>query len=58
MARSQIERFTGGLVNPRTLANYDSAGIGPIGRIRVGRKIGYPTAEVVKWLENRAELVD
>lgn len=53
VARQSISEFTGGLVNPRTLANLDCKGEGPAGRFKVKRKVGYPAAEVVAWLENR-----
>jgi hypothetical protein len=53
VARTEIERFTGGLCNRRTLANLDSMGKGPEGRLRVGRKICYPTSSVVRFLESR-----
>jgi hypothetical protein len=54
VARGQVSNFTGGIVNPRTLANLDSLGKGPKGRIKIGRKIAYPVSEFVKWLESRA----
>ena len=44
VARQEIKRFTGGIINPKYLANLDSQGKGPEGRIRVGRKIAYPVA--------------
>ena len=49
-----LDRFSGGILNARTLANADSAGDGPPGRIRIGRKVAYPTASLVAWLESRA----
>ena len=55
VARGEIEKFSGGIINRQTLANLDSAGKGPSGRIRIGRKIAYPVAEVIKWMESRAE---
>ena len=58
VCRQDISRFTGGMVKPATIANYDAAGTGPVGRIRVGRQVAYPAAEVVTWLESRAELLD
>ncbi len=54
VARQEVGKFTGGIVNPRTLANQDSLHLGPEGRIRVGRKIAYPVREFVKWLEARS----
>ena len=53
IARSEIARFTGGLLCGRTLANLDSLGKGP-GRIRIGRKVCYRVNSFVEWLEKRA----
>jgi len=57
VAREEVKNFTGGAVAARYLANLDCAGKGPEGRFRVGRKICYPVAEVVKWLTERSEPV-
>ena len=54
VSRTKIQDFTGGTVSEKYLANLDSAGKGPAGRVRIGRKIAYPVAEVVRWLESRA----
>ena len=54
VARTEIGRFTGGLISEKYLANLDSAGLGVAGRFRVGRKVVYPVAEVIRWLESRA----
>jgi hypothetical protein len=56
VARSETKRFSGGIVNPKYLANLDSKGDGPE-RIRIGRKIGYPVKSFVAWLEDRAQIV-
>jgi hypothetical protein len=58
VARSEVSRFSGGLLNPKTLANHDSNGTGPKGRIKCGRKIAYPVTELVAWLEGRSEVID
>jgi len=58
VARQEVERFTGGIVNPKYIANLDSQGLGPEGRIRVGRKIAYPVIEFIQWLESRSVKVD
>lgn len=55
VARSLVERFSGGILNPRYMANLDSQGKGPEGRIRIGRKVAYPVASLISWLEARAE---
>lgn len=54
VAREKISEFTGGIITPKTLANLDSTGGGPKGRITVGRKVAYPTSELIAWLESRA----
>jgi hypothetical protein len=57
VARTEIEVFTGGLMTEKYQANLDSAGKGPAGRIRCGRKIGYPTREYAEWLEARSTVI-
>ena len=54
VARTEIKVFTGGAMNEKYLANLDSAGLGPAGRFRLGRKIVYPVRPLVEWLESRA----
>jgi hypothetical protein len=57
VARQEVERFTGGIINSKYLANLDSQNLGPKGRIRVGRKIAYPVSEFIQWLESRSSAV-
>jgi hypothetical protein len=57
VARTEIKRFTGGILNEKTMANLDSLQLGPEGRIRIGRKICYPIESLIAWLEDRASLV-
>lgn len=57
VARTESEKFTGGMIGEKYLANLDSAGKGPAGRIRCGRKVVYPINEFVKWLEQRSEII-
>lgn len=57
VARTEIERFTGGIISEKYLANLDSAGKGPAGRVRIGRKVAYPVNEFIKWLEGRSMVV-
>jgi hypothetical protein len=54
VARTQIKHFTGGLISEKYIANLDSQGRGPAGRVRIGRKIAYPVNEVIQWLQKRA----
>jgi hypothetical protein len=58
VARTEAEKFTGGLIGEKYLANLDSAGKGPAGRIRCGRKIVYPVNEFIKWLESRSQVIE
>jgi hypothetical protein len=44
-----------GLVAAGTLANADSAGKGPRGRVRLNKKTVYPRAELVAWLLERLQ---
>jgi hypothetical protein len=54
--RQHLIEFSGGLLDPGTMANHDSAGTGPAGRVKVGRKVIYPVQELIAWLEARASL--
>lgn len=54
VSRENVEKFTGGLMKGRYLANLDSLRLGPP-RIRVGRKVGYPVDELILWLEKRIQ---
>lgn len=54
VARNQVEKFGGGIISEKYLANLDSAGKGPAGRIRCGRKVVYPVVELIRWLEGRS----
>ncbi|MBW1967394.1 MAG: hypothetical protein JRI48_08405 [Deltaproteobacteria bacterium] len=54
VAREKVGEFSGFILNARTLANYDSRGTGPKGRIKIGRKVCYPATELVEWMRKRA----
>ena len=54
VAREQVGKFSGGTLNPRTLANHDSQNNGPKNRVRIGRKIAYPVDSLVEWMEQRS----
>ena len=54
VARNRVGEFTGGMVSPKSMANYDSLGEGPEGRIKIGRKSGYIKHAFVEWLKTRA----
>jgi hypothetical protein len=51
----QLDKFSGGILNARTLANADCLGTGPKGRVRVGRKIAYPVDSLVEWMQSKME---
>ena len=57
VARTAIERFSGGMISEKYLAILDWSGKGPPGRVRCGRKIAYPVAEMVAWLEARSAAI-
>ena len=57
VARTESEKFTGGLIGEKYLANLDSAGKGPAGRIRCGRKVIYPVKNFIQWLEARSAAI-
>ena len=58
IARDNVERFTGGIITQKYIANLDSRGLGPKGRVKIGRKIAYPVKQFLTWLESRAEALD
>lgn len=58
VTRTEVGIFSGGILSDRYLANLDSAGLGPEGRFRVGRKIAYPVNSLVRFLESRATTVN
>lgn len=53
--RKEVGRLTGGLVNPRSLANLDCLGQGPKGRFIVARKVCYPREAFLAWLQARVK---
>ena len=57
VARTEVERFSGGIISEKYLANLDSEGKGPVGRVRCGRKVVYPVAELIAWLESRSAVI-
>lgn len=56
VAREKISEFSGGILTPKTMANMDCNGEGPKGRITCGRKVAYPVAELIAWLESRSNM--
>lgn len=56
--RKVVGKFTRGLLSPRYLANLDSQGRGPAGRVRIGGLICYPRSSLLAWLEQRTKTID
>lgn len=56
IARADVRSMVGMDIDARTLANLDCTGKGPRMRLRVGRQVMYPTAYLLEWLEERAEV--
>ncbi len=58
VARSEIHRFSGGMVTAGTMANHDCMGTGPEQRVLLGRrKVAYPVSALVDWLRGRAVVI-
>ena len=57
VARSEIPAFTGGLISEKYICNLDSAKKGPANRVRVGKKVAYPVADLIEWLESRTTTI-
>ena len=53
VARRKISEFSGGILSQKYCANLDSLGQGPP-RVKIGRQVAYPVAELIAWLESRA----
>lgn len=54
VSRSEVGKFSGGVLNPRTMANLDSLGKGP-GKIMIGNRVCYSTHALVVWMTKRQE---
>lgn len=54
ISRNKIDKYLGGIITAKTLANLDSLGEGPP-RIKIGRNVGYPTLTFLSWLQGRSE---
>jgi hypothetical protein len=59
ISRQEVGRITGGMVHPRTMANLDSAGQGPAGKVSMGRtRVGYLREPFIDWFVNRLEWLE
>ncbi|MBI9110250.1 hypothetical protein [Maridesulfovibrio ferrireducens] len=54
VSRDSIEALTGGLLTRSYMEKLDADGKGPK-RFKSGRKIAYPSVELVAWIENRSQ---
>ena len=54
VARQEVDKFSGGVISGKYLANLDCQGLGP-SRVVIGRKIGYPVNALIEWLRDRSE---
>ncbi|WBF66038.1 hypothetical protein LN040_09860 [Desulfovibrio subterraneus] len=55
-ARTEVGRLTGGVIAPRTLANLDSLGKGPGGKVKFMKKVAYEKGAFLAWFaENLKE---
>jgi hypothetical protein len=55
VARTDVRAFSGGVLHPRTMANLDSAGRGPAGRFKIGKKTVYPVDSLIEYLIKMAD---
>ena len=49
VAHTELEKISGGMLHPKTVANANSAGDGPGGRVKVGRRVGYLIRPFAEW---------
>lgn len=58
ITRQKAEEITDGAISEKRLANLDSLGEGPEGKIYIGRKAAYPVESFIQWLENRCRVAE
>jgi hypothetical protein len=58
ISRDRVEDLLGGVISAKTLANLDSLGKGPKGRMRSGGKIVYGRDNLLEWLDNRTKILN
>ncbi len=51
--RSQVEKFSNGILTSGYMAVLDSLRKGPASRFKIGRKVAYQVGDLVSWLEGR-----
>lgn len=57
VARHKIEEFSGGTLSRGYLANLDSQGLGPKGKVTVGGRVAYDVELLVEWMRGRCKEV-
>jgi hypothetical protein len=55
VARTSIDKFSGGMLSSKTMANFDSQGAGIKDRFSVGRKVCYPVDSLIEWMRARVK---
>lgn len=55
IARSEVDRFLGGIISPYTIKNADLAGNGPEIAWKVGKKVAYKTESLLLWIAERSD---
>ena len=58
ITRSNVEKWTGGLITAGYIAYLDAKGEGPPVKFRSCRKICYQVKPFIQWLENRSKLIN
>jgi hypothetical protein len=53
VSRSEIKKFSGGMISGKYMANLDSQGLGP-DKIKCGGRIGYPVKPLIQWMRDRS----
>ncbi len=54
VSQQEVEKFTGGLMSSKYLANLSSLGEAPPS-YKIGRKRVFPVSSFITWLESRME---
>jgi hypothetical protein len=57
VARDQVGKFSGGIISSKYIANLDCRGLGPVERLRIGRKVVYPVNSLVDWLASKSKIL-
>ena len=51
--REVAAQAIGGLISVKTMSNEDSLGRGPVGKVRIGSKVGYTREAFMVWLRGK-----